>query len=319
MHPTNITNGQELLAYMTASAGNPQECYDRMTEWQQQAHEADQRVQLLERELQAANTQNQMLRQEASRLHAQLQQNADVFARARQQTATGFGFNLRPPPAARVHDSQLFQQQTTRLSEKIADPDIFTGDKTKFLLWRGKIRNKLTQNRDRFPEAQKRIHYVMSRLDGEAYLQVCGYIRDGGYVDVPTTNEECDYEDLLRALERAFGDPNRNETASRELYDLRQTNKPFRQYAARFQRLCTELGGEPMDLSAIGTRPIPSKPRHITQEQYQQRLQTGVCINCGAAGHRRAQCPQRRNDGSFIKLNTTGVEENQHTTSNEEN
>lgn len=78
-------------------------------------------------------------------------------------------------------------------------------------------------------------------------------------------------------------------------------------------------GGEPMDLSAIGTRPVPSKPRHITQEQYQQRLQTGVCINCGAASHRRSQCPQRHNNGSFIKLNTTGVEENQHTTSNEEN
>ena len=172
-----------------------------------------------------------------------------------------------------------------------------------------------------------------------------------------------DFEDLLWSLEQAFGDPNRRETALRELYELKQTNKLFSWYAAKYQRLCTELdmspegrkaefwyglsqelkkglfavattirampfhqmvshiqqidnerlwaerrparyaypsepssqpspqptpttstpaapvpapaptsGGEPMDLSAIGTRPVPSKPRHITQEQYQQRL-----------------------------------------------
>lgn len=75
-----------------------------------------------------------------------------------------------------------------------------------------------------------------------------------------------------------------------------------------------------MDLSAISTRPVPSKPRHLTQEQYQQRLQTGVCINCGAAGHRRAQCPQRRNDGSLIKLNTAQVDSTRQSDNrNEEN
>lgn len=88
-------------------------------------------------------------------------------------------------------------------------------------------------NADRFPTAAERMSYVTNRLEGPAYAQILPYILDG----------ECklpDYTDVLRVLERAYGDPNRVNNARKELFHLKQQNKEFAAFYAEFQRLALE-------------------------------------------------------------------------------
>lgn len=411
LDPINIADAQTLVDYVTMGSDQAQ----RFLNWSREQH---QRAASLEIQLQSAQNSINTLTNElntARTMQETLKGQLEACKR-QQQPAGGFSYvqpSARPGTSfatSQYQDQGL--QQRAKLSEKLPDVPVFKGEKKEYLNWRTAVRIKLAANRDRFPTAQARLQYIMSRLEGEASAQVRGYVKEHGLINVPPRDPLSitgDFEDLLWSLEQAFGDPNRRETALRELYELKQTNKPFSWYAAKYQRLCTELdmspegrkaefwyglsqelkkglfavattirampfhqmvshiqqidnerlwaerrptryaypsesslqslptqptpttstpavsaptpttGGEPMDLSAISTRPVPPKPRHLTQEQYQQRLQTGSCFSCGATGHRRAQCPQRRNDGSFIKLNTTGVDEDQHTNSDEEN
>lgn len=50
------------------------------------------------------------------------------------------------------------------------------------------------------------------------------------------------YEDLIRILEGAFGDPNKKVTAQKTLMTLRQRDRPFHEYWAEFQRYRPETG-----------------------------------------------------------------------------
>ena len=97
--------------------------------------------------------------------------------------------------------------ETSRLSERLADPDKFDGDRNKLLNFIDDIRLKFAINGDRYPTARERKAYVVSRLTGLAYQQVRPYIRLG----VP---QVADFEQILEILEKAFGDPNRASRAS---------------------------------------------------------------------------------------------------------
>ena len=88
-------------------------------------------------------------------------------------------------------------------------------------------------NADRFPTARERMSYVTNRLEGQAYAQILPFILEG----------ECqlpDYPDVLRVLERAYGDPNRVNNARKDLFRLKQQNKEFAAFYAEFQRLALE-------------------------------------------------------------------------------
>ena len=89
---------------------------------------------------------------------------------------------------------------------------------------------KLTGNEEQFPSDQHRLAYVFHRLEGNALAQVQPHITATGITlaNVPT---------LLNVLQTAFGDPDSQGTATRELRKLRQTNKEFSTYVADFIRL----------------------------------------------------------------------------------
>jgi hypothetical protein len=120
-----------------------------------------------------------------------------------------------------------------RLSEKQPDPDKFTGDRKDLRRFLSQIHEKMTVNRDRFPNSQSRMSYVNSRLNGNPYAQVLPYIVRG-ICQLP------DYEAILELLERAYGDPNRVRNSRTELFRLRQNNKEFSVFFAEFQRLALE-------------------------------------------------------------------------------
>ena len=127
-----------------------------------------------------------------------------------------------PPPAP-----------DTRLSERLPDPDKFEGDRKDFRRFASQIHEKMTVNRDRFPTPQSRMTYVTNRLKGAPYAQILPYIHKG----ICHLN---DYDEILKILDNAFGDPNRRFNARSQLLQLRQNNKDFSTYFAEFQRLALE-------------------------------------------------------------------------------
>lgn len=123
--------------------------------------------------------------------------------------------------------------ETTRLSERLPDPDRFEGDRKDLRRFVSQIHEKMNVNRDRFPTPPSRMTYVTNRLKGDPYNQILPYIHEG-------VCQLSDYKDILKILERAFGDPNKVRNARNELFRLRQTNKEFSAFFAEFQRLALE-------------------------------------------------------------------------------
>ena len=146
------------------------------------------------------------------------------------------------PAAAEAPPVAPRSTASTRLSERLPDPAMFKGDRKDFRRFQSKIHQKMKTNADRFPTPAERMSYVTNRLEGPAYAQILPYILDG----------ECqlpDYPDVLRVLERAYGDPNRVNNARKELFRLKQQHKEFAAFYAEFQRLALE--GEVQEDSQI--------------------------------------------------------------------
>jgi hypothetical protein len=88
-------------------------------------------------------------------------------------------------------------------------------------------------NQDRFPTPLSRMTYVNSRLSGTPYSQILPYIQGSVY-------QLNDYSEILKILERTYGDPNRIQNTCSELFCFKQTNKEFAAFFAEFQRLGLE-------------------------------------------------------------------------------
>lgn len=123
--------------------------------------------------------------------------------------------------------------ESSRLSERIPDPDKFSGDSKDLNRFVNQTYQKLIVNKDCFRTPQERMTYVTSRLSGSAYTQVAPRIRFGRH-------QFTDYEEILSLMEDAFGDPDRVQNAQNELFRLRQKNNDFSTFYAEFERLALE-------------------------------------------------------------------------------
>ncbi|GIZ39392.1 hypothetical protein CKM354_000277800 [Cercospora kikuchii] len=141
-----------------------------------------------------------------------------------------------PTPAAPTESSQR--------SEKLPDPEKFTGDRKDLRRFVSQIHEKMFVNCDRFATPQSRISYVTSRLSGIPYSQILPYIKDG-ICQLP------DYQNVLQILDNAYGDPNRVNNARADLFRFRQTNKDFAAFFAEFQRLGLEAEMTEESLSTL--------------------------------------------------------------------
>ncbi|TKA56069.1 hypothetical protein B0A49_13695 [Cryomyces minteri] len=119
-------------------------------------------------------------------------------------------------------------------SVKHPDPEKYSGHKDQLLSFIAQLRIKLLMNEDHFSTPESKVIYAISRLEGAAMSQVLPRIKAGSKVDLDSV------EDLIKLLERAFGDPDRKATAQRELRKLKQANRDFHQYLADFQHLAPE-------------------------------------------------------------------------------
>lgn len=193
------------------------------------------------------------LRSTVSSLQEQVQQHAGVIAYQEKKlqegkdeiqrilltypspvtTPASDNTSVRVVPTAITRTLSSTVSESSRLSEKLPDPDKFEGDRSDLRRFISQIHEKLITNFDRFPTPQSRMSYVTNRLKGKPYSQVLPYIKKG-VCDLP------DYTDILDLLERAFGDPNRIQNARRDLFSLRQRNSDFGTFFAEFQRLALE-------------------------------------------------------------------------------
>ena len=123
--------------------------------------------------------------------------------------------------------------KSSRISERLPDPDKFSGDRKDLRRFTAQMYAKLTANCDRFETPISRMTYTMSRLSGDAYNLILLHT-SFGVCTLP------DYENILHKLDHAFGDPNRVNNARTELFCLRQSNKEFHVFIAEFQRLALE-------------------------------------------------------------------------------
>ncbi|KAH9439228.1 hypothetical protein MCOR02_002796 [Pyricularia oryzae] len=131
------------------------------------------------------------------------------------------------PPPVSEHPA------SARLSERLPDPDKFTGARSDLRRFATQIRGKMTSNIDRFPNPESRLIYIAGRLSGKAYNLILPKMVGG-------TPQFGDYTDLLQYLEEAFGDPDYVQNAQNKLYALKQRNVDFAEYLSEFQRLSLE-------------------------------------------------------------------------------
>jgi hypothetical protein len=145
-------------------------------------------------------------------------------APAEKLTAPAMGTPASTAPAS---------SESSRVSERLPDPDKFEGDRKDLRRFSQQVYAKMTTNADRFPQPRDRLTYVAGRLRGRAYELILPKTRFG----VP---QFTDYPELLSYLESAFGDPDRVQNAQNELYRLKQRNLDFSVFLSEFQRLALE-------------------------------------------------------------------------------
>ena len=132
----------------------------------------------------------------------------------------------------------------TERSEKLPDPDKFSGQRSDLRRFVSQIHEKMTINRDRYPNPSARMSYVTSRLSGLPYDQILPYIHEG----ICSLD---DYPAILQILERSYGDPNLVQNARSEIFHTHQTNKDFASFFAKFQRRGMESQLPDESLSAL--------------------------------------------------------------------
>ncbi len=117
-----------------------------------------------------------------------------------------------------------------RLSEKLPDPPVFTGKRRELPGFLSKLKYKLEGNADRYPTARLRFLYAHSLLGGDAATLVRPLLDR----DITTV------EELVSFLVATYEDPNRKDTATARLLNLKQGKQGFLAHFAEFRRLAAD-------------------------------------------------------------------------------
>jgi len=144
---------------------------------------------------------------------------------------------LMAHPQPTITDTSATDPNYSR-ADKIPDPPMFNGDRSKIRPFIAQLRLKLFSDPSRYPDARLRIAYTINRLEGRAMDQILPHVTASG-------TAFSDVEDVLKVLLLAFDDPDRAATARHKLQNLRQGNSEFSVYFAQFQVLVSELNWGP--------------------------------------------------------------------------
>ena len=161
-----------------------------------------------------------------------------------------------PPPAPPV--------QSTK-SERLPDPEKFTGKRNELRPFLAQLRNKLEGNSDRYPSDQERLRYALSRLSGDAAIMI-------------ETFNPSTLAGLIENLETSYGDPNRQATAQQKLNRMTQGDQSFPSYFAKFHQYSKETGwNDVAQINHLVESLNPELKRTLVGVTLPQRL--GDCAN----------------------------------------
>lgn len=127
---------------------------------------------------------------------------------------------------------------------KIADPPKFTGlDRKKLKPWIAHLRLKVAAESTKFPDEHSKVAYALSFLSDLAFTH---YEQDivRGFADNEPPEHFLSLERFLQHLEENFGDRGAENSALREIMELRQGNSAAYTYYTRFCHLTPYLSWE---------------------------------------------------------------------------
>ncbi|KKF94148.1 Protein FAM127C [Ceratocystis platani] len=222
-----IYNYAELRSALTTESAKLQD--------QTTAHEADQKALLTtQAKLDVLKEQLKEQRQEAQDQISKARQNEGrALDMVQARTPRAASAPVRDP-ALETGEDPLFTETTSssHRSERLPDPDKFDGNRQDLRRFVSQIHQKMTTNHDRFPTAQSRMAYVNNRLKGPAYALILPYVQEG-YCQLS------DYQEVLKVLDRAYGEPDQMNRARTELlhHDPPPPSYEYHQFANFLQAL----------------------------------------------------------------------------------
>ena len=125
---------------------------------------------------------------------------------------------------------------TDRKTPKQPDPELYDGNRDELRGFMFELKSKLRANADWFPTEDSRVAYAVGRLKGLAERRLLPLVESDNESTIRTI------EGFYKALETAFGDPDKKATAQRYIQRLRQANRPFHQYLADFEAHICDTG-----------------------------------------------------------------------------
>ena len=152
-------------------------------------------------------------------------------------------------------------------SQKLPDPPLLDdGSEPTWDNWLGKMRAKLSVNRDHFPEEADRMGYVLSRLSGRAAQHTESRSPYGPAVIDPYQTAD----DILEDLKEIYEDPDKPRNYRRAYIDLLQGSKRFSDFYVEFRRLSTFLGyGETQCMDDLRDKISPRLQASLSSQMVQ--------------------------------------------------
>jgi hypothetical protein len=114
-------------------------------------------------------------------------------------------------------------------SERLPDPEKFTGKYNEFCPFLVQLKNKLKDNSDKYPFDQKKLRYALFRLSGDAAIMI-------------ETFNPFILAGLIENLEISYNDLNRQATAQQKLNKMIQNDQSFPSYFAKFHQYNKKTG-----------------------------------------------------------------------------
>ena len=117
---------------------------------------------------------------------------------------------------------------TSHREQKIPDPPLFAGDRSKARAWIMDMRLKLAADTQLFRTEQAKMIYINSRLEGPVKDQIHLFIHDD------LSFKFADANAMFSFLTSLYDDPDRRRSAVSALGNLHQRNKPFSDFMPEF-------------------------------------------------------------------------------------
>ena len=153
-----------------------------------------------------------------------------------QHIPSNYSRSITPPSPSLAYAQSMHAHvhPAAQRSAKIPDPEVFTGKDMDVDIWVGRMERKLEANADHWSTEAMRIAYVESRIGGKAVTHIAARLRKNAIKPIYKA------EEILEVLTRAYGDPNKKQTAMSKFRTLIMT-KEFNSFWADFQALASEI------------------------------------------------------------------------------